>query len=310
MDFAGAAHQNVGMKIGFIGMGIMGRPMALNLLRAGHQVTVYNRTLSKLREVVDAGAREAASPRECARGNEVVITMVTDSPDVEEVLLGEDGAAGGAVPGTVFIDMSTISPDVTRSIAERLAERGIDFLDAPVSGGDIGAKSGKLTIMVGGDRPVFERVKQVFDLLGTRVTWVGPSGSGQVVKAANQVLAALNLLGVCEAIALARRAGIDPRVMHQVVTGGASNSWALEVLGKKILDGDFAPGFKVKLIQKDLALVLEEARTLGLPLAGTALANQYFRSAEAHGEGDLGTQAMFKVLERLGNFRLEGPAAK
>ena len=294
------------MEIGFIGMGIMGSPMAQNLLRAGHRVTVHNRTSGRCRAAIEAGATEAPSPRECARGKEVVISMVTDSPDVERVLLGGDGAAEGARPGSVFIDMSTISPDVTRSIARRLSERKIDFLDAPVSGGDIGAKSGKLTIMVGGDRAVFDRVKQVFDPMGTRVTWVGPSGAGQVVKAANQVLAAINLLGVCEAIALAMKGGIDPRVMHQVVTGGASNSWALEILGKKIIDGDFAPGFKLKLIQKDLGIVLDAARSLGLPLAGAALANQLFRSAEANGDGDQGTQALFKVLERLGNFRLDG----
>jgi 3-hydroxyisobutyrate dehydrogenase len=291
-------------RVGFIGIGIMGRHMARNLLKAGYQVTVHNRTAAKARELEADGARVARSPRECARGNEVVITMVTDSPDVEAVLFGAEGAAEGAEKGATVIDMSTISPVVTRTLAARLHERGIDFLDAPVSGGDIGAEKGTLTIMVGGEERAFERVRQVFEPLGKRITYMGPSGSGQATKAANQVLCALNLLGVCEALALAHRSGLDLARMHQVVTGGAANSWALENLGKAIIAGNYNPGFMVKLIQKDLEIVLATARTLNLPLAGTALANQHFRSNQAHGEGDLGTQAMFKVLERLGHFSL------
>jgi 3-hydroxyisobutyrate dehydrogenase len=286
----------------------MGRPMAKNLLTAGHAVTVYNRTASRCDEVVAAGARRAESPRECARGNEVVITMVTDSPDVEEVLFGrgdgEEGAVEGAVRGTVFVDMSTISPEVARSIARRLEERGFGFLDAPVSGGDIGAQKGTLTIMAGGRPDVFERVVPVFEAMGSRITLVGESGAGQVTKACNQILCALNLLGVCEAIAFAHRSGIDLEKMHRVVTGGAANSWALENLGKAIIAGNFDPGFMVRLIQKDLDICLSAGKELGLPLAGTALAHQLFRSNEAHGEGELGTQAMFKAIERLGNFRL------
>jgi 2-hydroxy-3-oxopropionate reductase len=295
------------MEIGFIGLGIMGRPMALNLIRAGHKLTVYNRTPERCAEAVAAGARRADSPRDCARKNGVVITMVTDSPDVEAVLFGPQGAAEGAERGAVFIDMSTISPDVTRTIARRLSERGIAFLDAPVSGGDTGARKGTLTIMVGGEPEVFERVREVFNPLGTRLTHVGPSGAGQVTKACNQILCAVNLLGVCEALALAKRAGIDLRTMHQVVTGGAANSWALEQLGARIIDGDFSPGFKVDLIQKDLALVLDAAKRLNLPLAGTALAHQCFRSNQAHGEGQLGTQALYHSLERLGAFDSSSP---
>jgi 3-hydroxyisobutyrate dehydrogenase len=289
-------------KIGFIGLGIMGRPMAMHLVRAGHQVTVHNRTASRTSELAAAGARVAATPRECAREKDIVISIVTDSPDVESVLLGPEGAAPGAKPGTVFIDMSTISPEVTRSIHGRLKERQIDFLDAPVSGGDIGAQKGTLTIMVGGDAAVFEKVKSVFEPMGKRITHMGPPGAGQTTKACNQILCALNMLGVCEALALAQRSGLDLERMHQVVTGGAANSWALENLGKRIIQGDFNPGFMVKLIQKDLNIVLGAARSLNLPLAGTALCHQYFRSNEAHGEGDLGTQAMYKALERLGNF--------
>jgi 2-hydroxy-3-oxopropionate reductase len=285
--------------IGFIGLGIMGQPMARNLLKAGYTVSVYNRTKARARPLEADGARVAASARECASGSDVVITIVTDSPDVEAVLFGPDGAVEGAKEGAVFIDMSTISPDVTRSIHARLKERRIAFLDAPVSGGDVGAQKGTLTIMVGGDEADFQRVRGVFEPLGKRITHMGPTGSGQATKACNQILCALNMLGVCEALALARRSGLDLEKMHQVVTGGAANSWALENLGKRIVQGDFNPGFMVKLIQKDLAICLNSARNLKLPLAGTALCHEYFRSNEAHGEGDLGTQAMFKVLERL-----------
>lgn len=292
-------------KIGFVGMGIMGRPMAQNLIKAGHEVTVYNRTSARTEEAVRAGARRALSPAECAEGNEIVISIVTDSPDVEEVLLGSSGAVHGARPGTIFVDMSTISPDVTRDIAARLEAGGYEFLDAPVSGGDVGAIKGTLTIMVGGKETTFQKVEPVFKAMGSRITHVGPAGAGQVTKACNQILCAVNLLGVCEAVALARRSGIELEKMHRVVTGGAANSWSLENLGKAIIAGNYDPGFMVRLIQKDLNIVLEAAKTLKLPLAGTSLAHQYFRSNEAHGEGDLGTQAMFKVLERLANFRLE-----
>ena len=286
-------------KVGFIGMGIMGQPMALNLIRGGYDVTVYNRTASKCDAIVKEGGHKATTPKECATGKDVIITIVTDSPDVEAVIFGDEGAAEGASDGAVIIDMSTISPDVTKSIEARLKERGIGFLDAPVSGGDIGAKKGTLTIMVGGEKEVFDNVKDVFDPMGSRITLVGSSGAGQTTKACNQILCALNMLGVCEAIALAKRSGLNLELMHQVVTGGAANSWALENLGGQIIKGDFSPGFMVKLIQKDLGIVLDAARRLNLPLSGTALANQYFRSNQAHDEGDLGTQAMFRVLDRL-----------
>lgn len=287
------------LKIGFIGMGIMGRPMARNLLGAGHAVTVYNRTAHRAEELARDGARVASTARDCARGNDIVITIVSDSPDVESVIFGPDGALAGLQPGSTVIDMSTISPEVTRSIHGRLQERGIAFLDAPVSGGDIGAQKGTLTIMVGGDEAAFEKIKAVFEPMGKRITYMGPSGAGQATKACNQVLCALNMLGVCEALVLAAHSGLDLEKMHQVVTGGAANSWALENLGKRIVQGDFNPGFMVRLIQKDLGIVLDAAKSLKLPLAGTALCQQYFRSNEAHGESDLGTQAMFKVLERL-----------
>ena len=290
------------VKIGFIGMGIMGRPMAKNLLAAGHEVTVYNRTASRCDEVVEAGAARAETPAECAAGKDIVITIVTDSPDVEAVLFGENGAMGGAAEGSLFIDMTTISPDVTRDIAVRLEEGGFQFLDAPVSGGDIGAQKGTLTIMVGGRQEAFDRAEPVLEAMGSRITLVGESGAGQVTKACNQILCAVNLLAVCEAVALAARSGIDLEKMHRVVTGGAAASWSLEHLGKSIIEGNYDPGFMVKLIQKDLNICMNAARSLDLPVPGTALANQFFRSNQAHGEEDLGTQAMFKAIERMGNF--------
>jgi len=293
------------MKIGVIGMGIMGRPMALNLLKAGHQVTVYNRTESRTQEAVDAGAKKALTPKACAGGNDIVITIVTDSKDVEHVLFGENGAIKGAAPGTTFIDMSTISPDVTRDIAARLKEAGHNFLDAPVSGGDIGAVKGTLTIMVGGQQDVFDRVTPVFEAMGSRTTLVGPSGAGQVTKACNQILCAVNLMATCEALALAKQSGIDLEKMHRVVTGGAGGSWSLENLGKSIIENNYDPGFMVRLIQKDLNIVLNAAKSLNLPIAATSLAHQYFCSNEAHNEEDHGTQAMFKVIERLGNFNMQ-----
>ena len=290
------------VKIGFIGMGIMGRPMAKNLLAAGHEVTVYNRTASRCDEAVEAGAARAETPAECAAGKDIVITIVTDSPDVEAVLFGENGAMGGAAEGALFIDMTTISPDVTRNIAARLEEGGFQFLDAPVSGGDIGAQKGTLTIMVGGRQEAFDRAESVLEAMGSRITLVGESGAGQVTKACNQILCAVNLLAVCEAVALAARSGIDLEKMHRVVTGGAAASWSLEHLGKSIIEGNYDPGFMVKLIQKDLNICMNAARSLDLPVPGTALANQFFRSNQAHGEEDLGTQAMFKAIERMGNF--------
>lgn len=286
-------------KLGFIGMGIMGRPMALNLLKAGHDVTVYNRTAARCDDLVKEGAKQAATPRECAEGQEIVITIVTDSPDVEAVLFGPDGAVEGAADGAVFVDMSTISPEVTRSIETRLKEKGIGYIDAPVSGGDIGAQKGTLTIMVGGEESVFESIRDVFEPMGSRVTYVGPSGSGQLTKSCNQILCAVNMVAVCEALLLAKKSGLDLNVMHQVLTGGAANSWALENLGAAIIKSNYKPGFMIKLIQKDLGIVMDVARNLNLPLSGTAMARQYFRSNQAHGEGELGTQAMFRVLERM-----------
>jgi 3-hydroxyisobutyrate dehydrogenase-like beta-hydroxyacid dehydrogenase len=286
-------------SIGFIGLGIMGSAMALRLVRAGHRVTVYNRTASRAAPLLAAGARPAPTPRACAEGNDVVLSIVTDSPDVEEVLLGSEGAAGGAPKGAVFIDMSTIAPAAACRVGEALRAKGFDFLDAPVTGGDVGAREGTLSILVGGAAAVLDRVRDVLQAMGKRITLCGPQGAGQTVKACNQILCAMNLLGVVEALHLARLSGIDLGVLLDALAAGAGGSWTLEKLGTRIARGDFAPGFMVRLLQKDLRIVQDAAKSLGLPLNGAALAQRYFTDNEAHGEGALGTQAMYKALERL-----------
>ncbi len=290
-------------KIGFLGMGIMGASMARNLLKAGHAVTVYNRTAAKCAPLKEAGAAVAGTPTEAALGAEVVISIVNDSPDVEEVLLGPQGAVHGAKAGAVFIDMTTCAPETARSVADRLAKKGIDFLDAPVTGGDVGARNGTLSIMVGGEEKVLDRVKDILLAMGKKVTHVGPTGAGQMVKSVNQLVGAVTLMGVSEGMAYAAACGLDLEKVHQVISGGASGSFALENLGARILKGDFAPGFMVRLMLKDLRIVMDEAERRKMPLAGGSLAQAYLRSNLAHGEGEEGTHAMIKTVRRLGGSR-------
>jgi len=291
-------------RIGFIGLGVMGRPMALNLLKAGYPMVVWNRTRSKMKSLLEAGAEGADSPREVAEKSDVVITMVTDSPDVEEVILGPNGVIHGAHPGLVVIDMSTISPTVTRRIAQKLAEKGVKMLDAPVSGGDIGAKKGTLSIMVGGPKETFEECLPIFKVLGKKITYMGPSGMGQTTKLCNQVICALNIQAVCEGLMLGAAAGLDLKKLLEVVTAGAAGSWMLSNLGPKMIERDFRPGFKISHQQKDLRLVLSFASELKLPLPGTALVQQMLRSVEAEGLGDKGTQAAIVAMEKIAGRRL------
>lgn len=286
-------------RVGFIGLGIMGAPMARNLLKAGFEVTVWNRTAARCEPLAAAGARVAESPSAVAQTSEVTVSCVTNSSDVEEVVLGPAGIIEGAIPGHVHIDCSTISPDVTRRIAGRLAEKQVAMLDAPVSGGDIGAKAGTLAIMVGGEGAVFERCLPVLQAMGKTIVHCGPSGAGQVVKLCNQAAGGLNLLAMAEAIALARRAGVDPTKMLEVVSAGAAGSWMLSNLGPRAVAGDFAPGFMVELMQKDLRLVLEAAAATHTPLPGTALVNQLYAGIEAEGRGRDGTQAIVDAIAKL-----------
>ncbi len=286
-------------SVGFIGLGIMGSGMARNVLRAGFPLVVWNRTASKAEPLLAEGARWAGSPAEVARGAEVVVICVSDTPDVEAVLFGPSGVAEGAAPGTVVVDCSTIAPNAARSFAERLAARGVRFLDAPVSGGDVGAREGTLAIMVGGEKEAFERALPVLEAMGRTIRHVGPSGSGQVVKLCNQVAAGLNLLAMAEAVLLAERSGVDPQTMLEVVAQGAAGSWMIANLGPRAARGDFAPGFMVDLMQKDLRLVMEQAEASRTPLPGAALVQQLYRALQAQGRGRDGTQAIVDALRGL-----------
>ena len=291
-------------KIGFIGLGLMGRHMAINLIHAEYSLTVWNRTKSKMNELIEIGAQAADSPRSVAEKSDVVITMVSDSPDVEAIILGDKGIVEGAHEGLLIIDMSTISPEVTRRIANVLREKRVEMLDAPVSGGDIGARDGTLSIMVGGSPKSFEDALPLFKAMGKRITYMGVNGMGQTAKLCNQVIVALNLQATCEGLMLGAAAGLDLSRLIEVLTGGASNSWQLANLGPKIVKRDFTPGFRVKHQLKDIRLALETAETLNLPLPATGLVQQLFRSAEAEGLGENGTQAFIVGIEKLAGRRL------
>jgi len=291
--------------VGFIGLGTMGAPMARNLARAGFPVALASGTAAKARalaqELTASGKEARAYDRfdDVGREAEIVISCLPDAPEVEEVHLGPTGTSRGAGKSSIAIDCSTIAAEAARSIGERLAERGVAFLDAPVSGGQKGAVEGSLTFFIGGDTAVVERARPVFQAMGKRLTHLGPSGSGQLGKAANQILVAGNLIAVSEAIFFAARAGLPLPALHAALTSGAANSWALEVLGKKMLDRDFAPAFAIKHQQKDLAIVLKTARANGVPLPGTALVHQLLSALEAQGRGDDGTQALLTLYEKL-----------
>ena len=292
-------------RIGFIGTGLMGLPMARNLRRAGFPVTAYNRTRKRAEPLLADGAALADSPREVAARSDVVITIVSDTPDVQEVILGENGVVQAVRPGMTVIDMSTISPRVTRQIAADLAARGVDMLDAPVSGGEKGAIEATLSIMVGGRQEVFERCRPIFEAMGKKLVYCGDHGQGQMVKLCNQIAISSNLVACAEAVAFAKKAGLDPRTMIEAVGAGAAGSWVINVLGPKMAAHDFAPGFMVKLQQKDLRLVMQAASELGVSVPGAMLANQLFTAVEAEGGGDLGTQSLVTVLEKLANLASE-----
>lgn len=286
-------------NVGFIGLGIMGKPMAGHILNAGYPLCVFNRTRSKAEELGARGASVAGSPAEVAQKSEIIIVIVSDSPDVREVVAGPGGILEGIRPGSVVVDMSTASPEMERELAEKLRAKECHLVDAPVSGGDVGAQKGTLAIMAGGEREAFERVRPLFEVMGQNITYCGPVGNGQLTKLCNQTLVSVTLLGVSEALTLARKSGLDPKVMIDAVKGGAAGSWQLSNLGPKIVDRDFAPGFMVTLMQKDLRLVMETASRSEATLPAAALVHQLFRSVEARGGGREGTQSLAKVLESL-----------
>ncbi|MFC1765144.1 NAD(P)-dependent oxidoreductase [Planctomycetota bacterium] len=291
------------MNIGYIGLGIMGLPMAENLLKAGHMLLVSNRTVSKCNPLVAQGALACANPALVAKACEVVFLNVTDTPDVEQVLFGEEGVAAGAPEGLIVVDNSTISAARTREFSERLREQGVYYLDAPVSGGDVGARKGTLSIMVGGEAEVFEKCLPLLEILGSKVTHVGPVGAGQTCKAINQLFGALHMVACCEGITLARKAGLDPATVVEVISAGASGSWALSNLGPKIVAGDTAPGFMIDLLYKDLKYTMELGQDTDQPLVGAGLAQQLFAAAQHMDLGREGTQALYKVIESLGKDR-------
>jgi 2-hydroxy-3-oxopropionate reductase len=293
-------------RVGLIGLGIMGQPMVRNLMKAGFDVTVHSRTREKVEAMAKEGATAADNAAQIARDCQMVITMVSDSPDVELVAEGPNGIFEGATDGLVIADMSTISPAVTRRLAAKAKELGCSWLDAPVSGGQAGAIAGTMTIMVGGDDEAFQRALPVFQAMGKRITHMGPSGDGQMTKLTNQIMVAINLLSVSEALVFAAKAGLDLDKLLEALTGGAANSWALEVLGRKMLKRDFAPAFMVRLQQKDLRLVSEAARDMHVPVIGAGLVNQLLASLEAAGRGDDGTQALLNVLESIAGVEAKG----
>lgn len=291
------------MNIGFIGLGIMGGPMAGHLQKAGHSLFV--RDVGRIpEELLKGGATSCNSGREVAERSEVIIVMVPDTPHVEAVLFGKDGVAEGLAAGKVVVDMSSISPIATKDFARRINERGCDYLDAPVSGGEVGAKAASLTIMVGGPERAFGKVKPLFDLMGKNITLVGGNGDGQTTKVANQIIVALTIEAVGEALVFASKAGADPARVRQALMGGFASSRILEVHGERMVSRNFAPGFRIELHQKDLNLALQGAKALGVSLPNTATCQELFNACAAHGGAAWDHSALVRALEIMANHEV------
>lgn len=286
--------------IGFIGLGIMGAPMSGHLMKAGHKVIAYDVVPAAIERVVGMGATAGASPQAVAAQSDVVISMVPDSPDVEKVCLAEDGVLAGAKPGTLLLDMSTISPVTAQKVAEEAAKKGCPMLDAPVSGGEVGAKEATLSIMVGGDPQVFEQAVPILEVMG-KPTYCGASGAGQTVKACNQIQVAMNFIGMAEALVLGAKAGVDPEIIIKVLSAGYAQTRVMDVRGPRALQGDYAPGFKARFHYKDLNIIRETARAYGASLPASALAHELFTAMIANGWGELDHSAVVKVIEKLSN---------
>jgi 3-hydroxyisobutyrate dehydrogenase len=294
-------------KVAFIGLGIMGRSMAGHLLDGGTRLSVHTRTAAKADALLGRGARWAATPADAAADADVVFLCVTDTPDVQAVITGEKGVAAAARPGLIVVDHSTISPAVTRNLARSLAEKGVSMLDAPVSGGDKGAREATLSIMVGGDAAAFAKVEPLLKQMGKTIIHCGPSGAGQLTKLVNQILVSVNNMAVCEALNFAKRNGLDLEKTLAAVSGGAAGSWQLANLGPKMIARDFAPGFMINLQQKDLRLVLAAAEESKTPTPAASLVSHLFRAAQSAGHGNDGTQALLTVLENLANDSAGNP---
>lgn len=286
-------------KIGFIGVGIMGQYMATHLINAGYELVVYDVVPEAIDRVVAAGAQKGQSCKDVAAQTDLIISMVPDTPDVEEVALGQDGIIHAARAGQIYIDMSTIAPQTAIKVAETLGEKGVRCLDAPVSGGQVGAQNASLSIMVGGDEDLFNEVLPILEEMGSTITLCGPNGAGQTVKACNQIQVALNFVGMAEAFVLGAKAGVDPAIILQVLSGGYAQTRVMDVRGPKIIKGEFAPGFKSKFHYKDLNIIMDTAKTLHVALPGTAVAHELFSALMALDRGDLDHSAVITIIEDL-----------
>lgn len=290
-------------RVGWIGTGVMGHSMCSHVMAKGYKATVYNRSKDKAGPLLQAGAAWADTPAKVAQASDVVFAIVGFPRDVREVFLGAQGALAGAKAGTVLVDMTTSDPSLAQEISEAAKAKGIASVDAPVSGGDVGAKNATLSIMVGGDTEAVEAVKPLLECMGKTIVHQGPAGAGQHTKMVNQVLIASNMIGVCEALLYAHKAGLEPTTVLQSVGPGAAGSWSLNNLGPRILKRDFEPGFFVEHFIKDMGIALEESKRMGLAMPGLALANQLYLSVKAHGYGRKGTQALYLALEQLANIK-------
>jgi len=292
------------LRVGYIGLGLMGKSIARNILKGGFPVTVHNRSQAAVEELVKEGATRVNSPAEVAAQSDVVFTNLPDSPDVEKVVFGENGVVYGSHPGMIFVDNSTIKPAVARSIALRLAEKGVQALDAPVSGGDIGARNATLTIMVGGPAEALEVVRPILAVMGKTITHVGDSGSGQVAKAANQIMVAAQMVAMAELLIFAQKAGTDPRKVVEAIKAGAAQCWTLDVKPQRLFEGNRQPGFKASMQTKDLNIIMETAREYGIPLPSAAVDCQLYTSMLQAGQGNLDNSAIIGVIESLAGEKL------
>ncbi len=287
------------MKIGWVGTGVMGNAMCGHLLEKGHEIHVNNRTPSKTENLVSEGAHWCDTPRQVARNSDIIFSIVGFPPDVEQVLLAQDGVLAGAAPGAVIVDMTTSSPELARRIHQAAREKSVAALDAPVSGGDIGARNATLAIMVGGEAPVYERVRPLFDILGKNIAHMGPAGAGQHTKMCNQILIAGTMIGTVESLLYAQKAGMDLNGVIDVIGQGAASSWSINNLGRRIANNDFDPGFFIKHFIKDMGIALAEAQRMNLSLPGLALVHQFYTAAKAMGYENLGTQGLYRVLAHI-----------
>ena len=297
-------------KLGFIGLGIMGRPMCTHLVEAGYQVFVYDHHPESIQELADKGATACDGCKEVASHSNVIITMVSDSPNVEDAALGADGIIQAARQGMIHIDMSTIAPAVAVKVAEALSEKGLRCLDAPVSGGDKGAKDATLSIMVGGPRDLFDEMMPIFELMGKTITYCGANGAGQTVKACNQIQTAVVLMGMAESLVLGAKAGVDPAIILKVLGGGYAQTRIMDVRGPKVIQGHFAPGFKSRLHFKDLNIVMDTARALNVPLPAASVAHELFNAMIASGRGEMDHSAIIQVIEDLAGVQARSVGSK